>query len=207
MISIQQQQIFKILIVAGISFRALGVIKSQEKLSNTLTDEEYRRSLGPDYIFFEILEPEQLSFTYKANPAVFAPSWNVSHSGIPLVPTQPPSACGFIINYEKIEGKLALIQRGECSFVSKVIRAQAAGAIGVIVTDEDFDNDDLFISMADDATEREVSIPAAFVLGKNGFIIKTTLERLSLPHATVNIPLNISQVSPYKLKQPPWIVW
>ena len=65
----------------------------------------------------------------------------------------------------------------------------------------------MFISMADDTPQREVFIPAAFVLGKNGFIIKTTLERLSLPHATVNIPLNISQVSPYRLRQPPWIVW
>ena len=52
--------------------------------------------------------------------------------------------------------------------MSKVVRAQAAGAVGVIVTDEDQDNDELFISMADDTTEREVSIPAAFVLGKNG---------------------------------------
>ena len=154
--------------------------------SSALTDEEYRQSLGSGYIFFEITEPEQLSFTYKvetciekylrteyrmssqANPAVFAPSWNVSHTGIHLVPTEPPCGCGFIQNADQVEGKLALIERGECSFVSKVIRAQSAGAVGVIVTDEDYDNDELFISMADDTTEREVHIPAAFVLGKNG---------------------------------------
>ena len=91
--------------------------------------------------------------------------------------------------------------------MSKVVRAEAAGAVGVIVWDEDHQNDQLFISMADDTTEREVTIPAAFVLGKNGFMIKTTLERLSLPHATVNIPVNISHLSPSKLRQPPWIVW
>merc|ERR1711953_1659772 len=132
----QKQHIFKILIVAGISFRALGVIKSSEiDHSHALTDEEYRQSLGSGYIFFEITEPEQLSFTYKANPAVFAPSWNVSHTGIHLVPTEPPCGCGFIQNADQVEGKLALIERGECSFVSKVIRAQKAGAVGVIVTD------------------------------------------------------------------------
>ena len=154
--------------------------------SSAFTDEEYRQSLGSGYIFFEITEPDQLSFTYKvklvsreisphhrlllfqANPAVFAPSWNVSHSGIHLVPTEPPCGCGFIQNHNQVEGKLALVERGECSFVSKVVRAQAAGAVGVIVTDEDHDNDELFISMADDTTEREVHIPAAFVLGKNG---------------------------------------
>ena len=104
----------------------------------------------------------------QANPAVFAPSWNVTHNGIQLVPTEPPCGCGFIQNAPQVEGRLALIERGECSFVSKVIRAQAAGAVGVIVTDEDYDNDELFISMADDTTEREVHIPAAFVLGKHG---------------------------------------
>ena len=115
--------------------------------SSALTDEEYRQSLGSGYIFFEITEPEQLSFTYKvetciekylrteyrmssqANPAVFAPSWNVSHTGIHLVPTEPPCGCGFIQNADQVEGKLALIERGECSFVSKVIRAQSAGAV------------------------------------------------------------------------------
>ena len=30
-----------------------------------MTDEEYRWSLGTDYIFFEITEPEQLAYTYK----------------------------------------------------------------------------------------------------------------------------------------------
>ena len=143
----------------------------------------------------------------QANPAVFAPGWEVRHSAIPLVPTTPTAACGFIQNYQQVRGKLALIQRGDCSFVSKVVRAEAAGAVGVIVWDEDHQNDQLFISMADDTTEREVTIPAAFVLGKNGFMIKTTLERLSLPHATVNIPVNISHLSPSKLRQPPWIVW
>ena len=92
----------------------------------------------------------------------------MSQTGIHLVPTEPPCGCGFITNAHQLEGKLALIERGDCSFVSKVIRAQDAGAVGVIVTDEDYDNDELFISMADDTTEREVHIPAAFVLGKHG---------------------------------------
>ena len=161
--------------------------------SSALTDEEYRQSLGSGYIFFEITEPDELSFTYKvekkershhrtlllqANPAVFAPSWNVTHTGIHLVPTEPACGCGFITNAYQVEGKLALIERGDCSFVSKVIRAQAAGAVGVIVTDEDYDNDELFISMADDTSEREVQIPAAFVLGMGVYSPKKSLSFL-----------------------------
>ena len=159
-----------------------------EDPSTALTDEEYRVALGKDYVFFEITEPEQLAYTYKvcisssfwkyncqmlmilsqANPAVFAPSWNNSYNNIQLVPSEPSCGCGHITNSDMIEGQIALIQRGECSFVSKVIRAQEAGAVGVIVTDEDEDNDQLFIAMADDTTGREANIPAAFVLGKNG---------------------------------------
>ena len=30
------------------------------------------------------------------------------------------------------------------------------------------ENDELYISMTDDTTEREVNIPAIFLLGKNG---------------------------------------
>jgi hypothetical protein len=37
-------------------------------------------------------------------------------------------------------------------------------------------------------------------------IIKRTLERLNLPAALINVPLNISRISPYKLNQPPWMV-
>ena len=184
-------------------------LESQEDLSIALTDEEYRSSLGPDYIFFEILEPEQLSFTYKvwkvrdtavavtlyillqANPAVFAPSWTVSHSGIPLVPTLPASGCGFIQNYQQIAGRLALIQRGECSFVSKVVRAQEAGAVGVIVWDEDHHNDQFFISMADDTTDREVNIPAAFVLGKNGWVLGRQLLLKFFGPTTFHTPQGI----------------
>ena len=51
----------------------------------------------------------------------------------------------------------------------QVVKAQEAGAVAVIITDADEENDDLFIIMQDDTTEREVSIPAGFLLGMNGY--------------------------------------
>jgi len=205
--TLQENNVLKILIVAGLTLWKFGIVETLGDNSYALTDEEYKFSLGKDYVFFEIMEPEQLAYTYKANPAVFAPAWNHSHSLIPLVPTEPACGCGKILNSEEVEGNIALIERGECSFVSKVVRAQEAGAVGVIVTDEDTDNDELFISMADDTTGREANIPAAFVLGKNGYIIKNTLSRLSLHAATINIPVNISNIDIHKINQPPWVVW
>ena len=35
---------------------------------------------------------------------------------------------------------------------------------------QDHENDELFISMVDDTTEREVAIPAVYILGKNGLV-------------------------------------
>jgi len=172
-----------------------------------LTDSEYRDSLGRDYIFFEITEPEQLAFTYKANPASFTPPWNDTFNGIKLVATDPPCGCGFVLNADEVEGQIALVERGDCSFVSKVIKAQEAGAVGVIVADRDHENDELFISMVDDTTEREVAIPAVYILGKNGHMIKRTLAQLERDSALVNIPVNISRIAPHQLNQPPWLVW
>jgi len=186
-------------------FGGEGKIRSWDDIG--LTDSEYKDSMGRDYIFFEITEPEQLAYTYKANPAGFTPPWNNTFNGVELVSTEPACACGFIHNYEEVEGRVALVERGDCSFVSKVIRAQEAGALGVVVADQDKDNDEMFISMVDDTTKREVTIPAAFMLGKNGHMIKRILAQLKLPAAVMNIPVNISRISPYQLNQPPWLVW
>lgn len=41
--------------------------------------------------------------------------------------------CVAAANPEALNGKIALIQRGACTFVSKVLNAQAAGAIGVLI--------------------------------------------------------------------------
>ena len=135
---------------------------------HALTDQEYRWNIGEGYVFFEILQPEELSYTYKLNPAAFSTPWNMSLSDFELVLSQPSCACGAILNADEIEGNMVLIERGECSFTSKAIRAQEAGALAAIITDDNEDNDELFLSMVDDTTGRSVNIPTAYLLGKNG---------------------------------------
>ena len=84
----------------------------------------------------------QLKNICQANPASFTPPWNNTFNGIKLVATNPPCGCGFvlnadevppfdpfdfvwagvlILNLEQVEGQIALVERGDCSFVSKVI--------------------------------------------------------------------------------------
>jgi len=45
----------------------------------------------------------------------------------------PTDGCEDILNGDELEGKIALIDRGECSFSSKVFNAQQEGAIAVII--------------------------------------------------------------------------
>jgi lactocepin len=67
-----------------------------------------------------------------------------------------------------VEGKIALIQRGESAFVDKVINAQQEGAIGVII----FNNASGYVSMA---TTPEIKVPQLFVLKQYGDALRDQL--------------------------------
>ena len=59
----------------------------------------------------------------------------------------------------------------------------------------------------DDSTDREVTIPVGFLLGRNGQVIRNTLHKLRLDEAVINVPINLTNVATHKWKQPPWVVW
>ena len=46
----------------------------------------------------------------------------------------PPCGCGSLHNSEDVEGQIVLLERGECSFTSKALKAQEAGAAAAIIT-------------------------------------------------------------------------
>ena len=58
-----------------------------------------------------------------------------------------------------------------CSFLSKAMEAEHAGAIAVIITDNDITNDDTLIEMITDGSSNTSNIPAFFMLGKDGYIL------------------------------------
>lgn len=59
--------------------------------------------------------------------------------------------------------------------------------------------------MIDDDSGRETNIPAGFLLGKNGRIIKSTLKRLHRPYAIINLNVNLSFVPVNLINHPPWL--
>ena len=54
-----------------------------------------------------------------------------------------------------------------CSFLTKAKNAEDAGAVGVLIADNDFNNDRVSINMIKDDTDRTVNIPAGFMLARD----------------------------------------
>jgi len=172
-----------------------------------LIDLSYNVSVD-EYMFFELVKPEEIAYSYKIRPAKdFGNPLNFSISNAYLVPTDPKDACAVVVNKDDVEGNVAMVERGSCSFLSKSIQAEKAGARAVIVYDNNSKNDDSYIDMVQDETSRELRIPSLFLLGKDGHMIFNTLTRRQLKHAIINIPVNMSSVLIHKAKLPPWTLW
>lgn len=165
-------------------------------------------------VFFEIVDPPELEYTYRIRPAKdFGTSFESASFKVTegkLVPAIPSDACEpHFINEKDLKGNIALVERGECSFLTKAINIERVGGRAVIITEIDSSSDDYdyYIEMIHDKTDRETHIPAAFLLGKNGIIIRKTLAKLHMRYALINLPVNLTFVAPNQINQPPWLQW
>lgn len=103
---------------------------------------------------------------------------------------------------------LYFVDRGDCTFVTKALNAQALGAKGVVVADhtcscDDVDAgkctaDDMYgcelnpVSMADDGNGETVSIPTVMVRKQDGDVVRVELESGS--HVNVELHYNTPQL-------------
>ncbi|MDE2150437.1 MAG: M36 family metallopeptidase [Gammaproteobacteria bacterium] len=81
--------------------------------------------------------------------------------------------CQGATNASALAGKIALIDRGACTFVTKTRTAQSAGAIGVLIANNDGGTDT--IVMADDGTGGNITIPAMMASNQDGDRLKQAL--------------------------------
>nr|XP_020663279.1 protease-associated domain-containing protein 1 [Pogona vitticeps] len=161
-----------------------------------------------EYLYFQVLSPRDIQYIFTATPAKdFGGVFNTRYEQIYLVPADPPEACGALNNGVFIDGQIALVERGGCSFLSKTRIIQEHGGRAVIIADNAYDNDSSYVEMIQDSTRRTADIPALFLLGRDGYMIRRSLEQHGLPWAVISIPVNVTSIPTYELMQPPWTFW
>ena len=111
-------------------------------------------------IEFEVTAPGGLAGPYPVAGASFGPQ--VPFDGT-VVPVRGPNGetlgcAGQVVN--DVAGRVALVERGTCTFVEKVTTAEAAGAVAVVVYNSAEGGDDLVLMGGDGP---EPGIPSAFV--------------------------------------------
>lgn len=67
--------------------------------------------------------------------------------------------CNALVNASEVEGKIALIDRGNCEFGVKALNAQNAGAVGFIICNFE----EGYVNMAPGAVGTQVTIPGVFI--------------------------------------------
>lgn len=95
-------------------------------------------------------------------------------------------------NPEEVKNKIAIIERGDCTFVDKARKAQEAGAVAVIVVDNvpdtSIENQPMF-AMSGDGNDN-VKIPVVFLFTLEANKLKEALKQT--PEMEVRFLLNFS---------------
>lgn len=86
---------------------------------------------GITYSGLQVNAPASVSGIYEAGLAQFGPVLTDPGVSGELVDANPIDGCGAIVS--AVMGRVALINRGNCYFQDKVLNAEAAGAIAVVV--------------------------------------------------------------------------
>lgn len=107
-----------------------------------IVTEAARIVLRPGTPVLTILSPSRVAGIRRVGVAQFGPplgSPGVTGEVMPVVDTPPNTGLACVPlsapNARAVRGKIALIDRGECTFAEKVRNAQDAGAIGAIIVD------------------------------------------------------------------------
>lgn len=132
--------------------------------------------------------PSSAAGTYKAHGASFGPRLGETGPAGDVVlvddgSSDPTLGCGSPIGFPA--GAIALVDRGECSFVQKVRNAQAAGATGVIVVNNEAGAP---INMTGNATD--VTIPSVMVWQSDGEAIKAGLPATGALQSALALPFS-----------------
>lgn len=137
---------------------------------------ETPRQLGVD-----VLSPSVNAGSYSGFQASFGPQLTKKPLKAELVMSNdataaPTLACSSLANSSAINGKIALIERGTCTFATKIRNAQNAGAIAVLM----FTDNRSPVVMGGDGTEGDITIPAILIDRARGLLLMDELKSGSI---------------------------
>jgi len=131
-----------------------------------------------------INSPASIAGINTAVQAAFGPELT-SYSGDLVIAdddsSAPTEACETIVNTAEMSGKIAVIERGNCTFVIKVKNAQDAGAIGVIMINNVVGPP--IVQGGDDVT---ITIPSVMISKEDGALILAELNAANTVNVTIN---------------------
>lgn len=116
---------------------------------------------------------------------------------------EPIKACSSLANAEELKHRIAVIERGECMFIDKARQAETAGAVGVIIIDNNegssSDKQQIF-AMAGDGSNNDVKIPAVLLFSEEGRILKNAIAAMEdiNQHLTVRLASKATGMSAKK---------
>jgi hypothetical protein len=144
--------------------------------------------LAPGTPLLSVTSPSSVANLYSVGTAAFGPaltSPGVTGEVMPIVAQLAPPDSGLgcaafnAMNQQAVNGKIALIDRGVCTFAIKVKNAQDAGAIGVIIADNAAGSPPAGMGGADPT----ISIPAVRITQADANLLKNALKYRSRTHS------------------------
>jgi hypothetical protein len=142
----------------------------------TATRDAAARFLGPAPTF-TISSPQSLVRSYKIGLASFGADVGrgfVSGGIVAAADAGPltTDGCSPFSNAAAVAGTIALVDRGNCTFVAKAQNAQNAGAVGLVIVDNDRTS---CAPIAPGGADPSITIPVVGILASDGDLLKAQL--------------------------------
>ena len=134
---------------------------------------------------------EELYFTPRAEFGPGIPQGKIEGK---VVMADPLTADIPLLNADNVLGHLLLVERGECDFVTKVVHAQLAGAIAVLVANTDISEPTAAFMMTAGRRQQDASlvkIPSVMLSYETSELLKSTLAKAE----KTNIPITVSLIA------------
>lgn len=124
-----------------------------------------------------VIEPQAIAGGYTTSTAGFGPAISTTPITGEAVNAydgtgSPFLCCNPIVNTDEVNGKIALITRGSCFFEEKVVNAEAAGAIAVVVCNFE----ESTVAMGGRPDIPDPTIPAVMIKNSDCNLIRAALD-------------------------------